>query len=64
MALLIATRMADCQIVLVAGSALATWLNVLQRGVFHRHVFATHPARHLAMQLDGDGFVNSNSGVS
>ena len=64
MALVVAARVADRKVFLVAGPPLASWSNMLQRGVFQRHVLATHPTRHLAMQLNGNSTVNSNSGIS
>ena len=64
MALLVAMGVADGQIFLVTRSAGTARLNMLQRGVLYRHVLATHPARHLAMQLHCDSFINSNSGIS
>ena len=62
-ALVIAQRMADGQIGLVTVAAFAEWLNVFQRGVDDVDVLATHPARHLAMQLAGDGVVDFLAGM-
>ena len=58
MALLIAHRVADGQIGLVAVAAFAQGLDVFKRGVHHVHMLTTHPARHLAVQLAGDGVVD------
>lgn len=51
MALMVADIVADGQIVCVAVSTFAQWLDVLQRGGGGQHMLATHPAGHNAMQL-------------
>ena len=58
MALVVAKRMADGQITLVAVAAFAQGLDVFQRCINQVHMLATHPARHLAVQLAGDGVVD------
>ena len=50
--------MADSQIRLVAVAAFAQRLNVFKRGIHHVYMLATHPARHLAVQLAGNGVVD------
>ena len=47
--LVIAQRVADGQIGLMAVTAFAQGLNVFERGINVVDVLATHPARHLAM---------------
>ena len=54
--------MADREILRMAAAAFAQRLDVLQRGIHPRHVLAAHPARHLAMQLPGYGFVDLVAG--
>ena len=49
MTLVIAKRMADGQITLVAVAAFAQGLNVLQRCINYVHMLPANPARHLAM---------------
>ena len=61
--LVIAKLMADGQITLVAVAAFAQRLDVFQRCVHHVHMPPANPARHLAMQLAGDGVVDFLSGV-
>ena len=58
MACLIAHRMADGQVGLVAVAAFTQGLDVLQRCVKRVYMQTTHPARHLAVQLAGDGVVD------
>ena len=60
---MIAQRMTDGQIGLMAVTALAERLNMFQRGVQRGHMQAAHPARHPAVQLAGDGVVNFLAGV-
>ena len=62
-ALVIAKRMADGQITLVAVAAFAQGLDVFQRCINHVHMLPTNPARHLAMQLAGDGVVDFLPGM-
>ena len=62
-ALVVAKRMADGQITLVAVTAFAQGLNVFQRCINHVHMLATHPARHLAVQLAGDSVVDFLPGM-
>ena len=47
--LVIAKRMADGQITLVAVAAFAQGLDVFQRCINHFHMLPANPARHLAM---------------
>ena len=63
MTLLVARRVTDGQIFDVAVAAFAQRLNVLQTRVNPFDVLAAQPARHLAMQLAGDGFVDFQAGV-
>lgn len=49
MTLVIAKRMADGQITLVAVAAFAQGLDVFQRCINHVHMLPANPARHLAM---------------
>ena len=58
MALVVAGVVADGQVVLVAATALALRLDVLQGGVLKCDMFAAHPARHHAVHLPRHGFVN------
>jgi len=60
---IIASRMADGQVGLMAVAAFAEWLNVFQRCIKWRNMQAAHPARYLAMQLAGDGVVDFLPGV-
>ena len=62
MPLVVAAVMADRQILLVAVATFAQGLDVLQRGLRVRHMLATHPTRHHAMQLAGHRFVNFVAG--
>ena len=55
MPLVITPVMADGQVLQMAVAAFAQGLDVLQRGVGGRHVFAAHPAGHHAMHLAGHG---------
>ena len=55
--------MADGQIGLVAIAAFAQRLDVFQCCINRVDVLATHPARHLAVQLAGDGVVDFLAGV-
>ena len=55
--------MADGQVGLMAVAAFAKWLDVFQRCIKQLNMQATHPARHLAMQLAGDGGVDFLAGV-
>ena len=63
MSLLVARRMADRQVGLVAVAAIAQGVDVLQRCVNDVDMLAAHPARHLAVQLAGDGVVDFLAGV-
>ena len=54
----IALVMADCQIFCMAVATIAQGLNVLQRCRLGRHMFAANPARHYAMKLARNDFVN------
>ena len=63
MTLLVANRMADGQIGLVAIAAFAQRLNVFQCCINHVDVLTTHPARHLAVQLASYRVVNFLAGV-
>ena len=63
MALLVTHRVADGQIGLMAVAAFAQGLDVFQRGVNHIDMLATHPARHLPVQLAGNGVVDFLAGV-
>ena len=54
----VAHRMADGQVGLVAVAAFAQGLDVLQRCIKRFYMLATDPARHLAVQLAGDGVVD------
>ena len=63
MTLLVANRMAYGQIGLMAVAAFAQGLDVFQRCINHVDVLTTHPARHLAVQLAGDGVVDFLAGV-
>ena len=63
MPLVVTHGMADGQIGLVAVAAFAQGLNMFERGVHHVHMLATHPARHLAVQLASDGVVDFLAGV-
>ena len=63
MALVVAKRMADGQITLVAVAAFAQRLDVFQRCINQVDVLPTHPARHLAVQLAGDGVVDFLPGM-
>ena len=58
MPLVVANRMTDGQVGLMAVAAFAERLNVLQRGVNDVDMLATHPTRHLAMELASDGVVD------
>ena len=58
----VAGIVADGQIFGMAVATLAQRLNVLQRGISLRHVLAADPARHLAVQLTGHGFVDFVAG--
>ena len=60
---LVAHRMADSQIGLMTVAAFAYRLNVFQRCVNHVDVLTANPARHLAVQLAGDGVVDFLPGV-
>lgn len=55
--------MADGQVLQMAVAAFAQGLDVLQRGVGGRHVFAAHPAGHHAVHLAGHGLVDFVAGV-
>ena len=57
-ALVVAQRMADGQVSLVAVAAFAQGLNVFQRCIKQLYMLTTYPARHLAVQLTGDGVVD------
>ena len=63
MSLVVATVMADRQVLLMAAAPFAQRLNMLQRGVLRRYMLAAHPARHRAMQLAGHCSVNLVAGV-
>lgn len=63
MALAVAHFMADGQVFGMAVAAVAQGLNVFQRRRFGRDMLATHPARHHAMQLAGDGTVHLDAKV-
>ena len=54
----IALVMTDCQIFCVAVATVAQGLNVLQRCRLGCHMFAANPARHYAMKLARNDFVN------
>ncbi len=60
---LVAQRMADGQIGLVAVAAFAQRLNMFQRCVNDVDVLPANPARHLAVQLAGDGVVDFLAGM-
>jgi hypothetical protein len=62
MTLVVAAVMADGQIILVTVAPFTQGLDVFQRGVGMRHMLATNPTRHHAMQLAGDRFVNFVAG--
>ena len=62
-ALVVAKRMADSQITLVAVATFAYRLYVFQRCINQVDVLTTHPARDLAMQLAGDGVVDFLPGM-
>jgi hypothetical protein len=64
MPLVIALVMADGQIFCVAIATFAQGLHVFQRGIHRVHMLATHPARHLAVQLAGHGFVDFVAGMA
>lgn len=64
MPLVVTAVMADRQVVLVAATPFAERLNMLQRGVLGLHMLTTDPARHFAMQLARDRFVDLFAGVS
>lgn len=63
MTLLVARRVTDGQIFDMAVAAFAQRLNVLQRCIAYLNMQAAHPARYLAVQLAGDGFVDFQAGV-
>ena len=58
----VAGIVADCQILNMAVTTLAQGLNMLKRGVSLRYMFATDPARNLAVQLAGHGFIDLVTG--
>ena len=63
MALLIAHRVADGQIGLVAVAAFTQGLNMFKRGIHHVYMLGAYPARHLAVQLAGNDVVDFLAGV-
>jgi hypothetical protein len=58
MARVVALCVTNCQIFLVAATALAARLNVLQSGLLQWHMLTAYPAWHLTVQLAGYGFVD------
>ena len=62
-ALVVAKRMADGQISLMAVAAFAERLNVLKRCINRFYMQAAHPAWHLAVHLAGDGVVDFLPGM-
>ena len=58
MALVVAAAVADSQVFDMAAAAFAQRLNVFQRSVTRQHMLATHPARHHAMHLTRNRFIN------
>ena len=64
MTLTITDFVTDSEVFCVAIAAMADRLNVLKRGGFARHVFATNPARHHTMQLTGYRLVDLVAGMA
>ena len=62
MSAVVASGVADGQVVLVAAAALALGADVLQRGLSRQDMLATHPAGHNAMELAGYSFVDFFAG--
>ena len=63
MPLVVTVPVADRQVVDMAVAAFAQWLDMFKRCISYFDMQAAHPARHLAVQLPGDGFVNFQAGV-
>lgn len=59
----IAMPVTDGQVLGVAVAALTEGANVLQRGVLHSDMLATHPAGHLPVQLARNRRINFLAGV-
>jgi hypothetical protein len=64
MACVIASAMANGQILQVAVTAFAKWLDVLKRRIGRRHMLSTDPAWHGTMQLARNRFVDFVAGVA
>jgi ankyrin repeat protein len=64
MALMIATAVANRQVFNMTVAALAERLDVLKCGIGWQYMFAAQPARHAAMQLAGNSFINFVAGVT
>ncbi len=58
----VAQRMADRQVLGVTVAPFRQRLDMLERGCLVRHMFTTDPARHPAMQLPENSFVDFVAG--
>ena len=58
MALVVAARMANGKVFDVAVAAFAQWLDVFKGCIVCFDMLSAYPARYLAMQLAGNGFVD------